>query len=58
MIEKEQVLNEIIEYYLKSHDFNGLPIYQMKYYDYKILCELIDDGVIEVLSEKSFKSAY
>lgn len=52
MIEKEQVLNEIIEYYLKSHDFNGLPIYQMKYYDYKILCELIDDGVIEVLSEK------
>lgn len=52
MLEKENVLNEIIEYYLASHDFNGLPIYQMKCYDYKLLCDLIDDGLIEVLSEQ------
>lgn len=52
MKEKESVLNEIIEYYLSSRDFNGLPIYNMKHYDYKILCELIEESLIEVLSEK------
>jgi hypothetical protein len=52
MIKKENVLNEIIKYYITSNDFNGLPIYQMEYYNYKILCKLIDDGLIEVLSEK------
>lgn len=51
-MKKETVLNEIIKHYLKSHDFNGLPVYNMKYYDYNILCELIDEGLIEVLSEK------
>lgn len=52
MIKKESILKEIIEYYLSSHDFNGLPIYNMKNYDYLILCKLIDEGMIEVLSEK------
>lgn len=52
MVEKESILKEIIEYYLSSHDFNGLPIYNMKTYDYLILCDLIDEGLIEVLSEK------
>ena len=49
---KETVLDEIIKLYIKSRDFNGLPVYNMKYYDYNILCELIDEGLIEVLSEK------
>ncbi len=52
MLEKEHVLNEIIEYYLESCDFNGLPIYQMQNYNFNILCELIDDEMIEVLSDK------
>lgn len=51
-MKKETVLNEIIKHYIKSHDFNGLPVYNMKYYDYNILCELIDGGLIKVLSEK------
>ncbi len=51
-MKKETVLNEIIKHYIRSHDFNGLPVYNMKYYDYNILCELIDEGLIEVLSEK------
>lgn len=51
-MKKETVLNEIINYYIESHDFNGLPVYSMKYYDYSILCELIDEGLIEILSEK------
>lgn len=51
-MEKQTILNEIIKYYITSHDFNGLPVYNMKYYDYNILCELIDEGLIEVFSEK------
>lgn len=51
-MKKETVLNEIIKYYIKSHDFNGMPVYNMKYYDYNILCELIDEGLIEVLSTR------
>lgn len=51
-MKKETVLNEIINYYIKSHDFNGLPVYNMEHYDYNILCKLIDQGLIEVLSEK------
>jgi len=50
-MKKENVLNEIIKHYIKSHDFNGLPVYNIKYYNI-ILCELIDEGLIEVLSEK------
>jgi len=51
-MKKETALNEIVKHYIKSHDFNGLPVYSMEYYDYNILCELIDEGLIEVLSEK------
>ena len=50
MIDKNLVINEIIEYYLNSNNFNGLPIYMMKNYDYEVLCELIDENIIEVLS--------
>lgn len=46
---QEQILKEIIDYYLNSSDFNGLPIYQMENYDYKILCELIDEQLICVV---------
>ena len=51
-MDKETVLNEIISFYLESHDFNGLPVYNMKFYDYDILCELIDEGLVIVLSDK------
>jgi hypothetical protein len=51
-MKKEVVLNEIIKFYLSSQDFNGLPVYNMKNYDYNALCELLDERLIEVLSEK------
>ncbi|MDM0787962.1 AAA family ATPase [Clostridium perfringens] len=51
MLDKNIVLNEIIEYYLNSKDFNGVPLYRMKNYDYDILCKLIDENIIEVLSD-------
>lgn len=44
------VLNEVITYYLESSDFNGLPIYLMKHYDYDVLEELIDEGLVMALS--------
>ncbi len=48
-MKKEEVLKEIIDYYLESHDFNGLPLRSMLNYDYPILCELIDEELVEVL---------
>lgn len=51
-MKKEALLKEIIDCYLESCDFNGLPVYEMNNYDYGLLCELIDEGLIEVLSEK------
>ncbi|MDX1259016.1 hypothetical protein [Exiguobacterium sp. K1] len=44
-------LTEIIDYYLNSEDFNGLPILKMSHYNEKELFELIDRGMIEVISE-------
>ncbi len=52
-MKKQIVLDEIVKYYITSHDFNGLPLYNMKHYDYKILCELIDEGYHEQLSVES-----
>jgi hypothetical protein len=50
-MEKKTVLREIIDYYIKSYDFNGLPIYEMKHYDKEILYTLIDDDLIEAITE-------
>lgn len=49
---KEKMLKQIIDYYISSGDFNGLPIYMMKEYDLESLTKLVDQGMIEVLSEK------
>ena len=49
---KELILKQIIDYYLNSNDFNGLPIYEMDEYHPDKLIELINDGMIEVLSEQ------
>lgn len=49
---KELILKQIIDYYLNSDDFNGLPIYEMDEYYPDQLIELINDEMIEVLSEQ------
>lgn len=49
---KDDVLKEIVDYYLGSRDYNGLPVYNMKHYSYALLCELIDENKIEVLSDE------
>lgn len=52
MDDRERTLGEVIDYYIKSHDFNGLPVYNMKNFDRGILCDLLRDGLVEVLTEK------
>lgn len=51
-MKKNVVLQEIIDFYLQSKDFNGLPIYQMNNYDKEELLNLIDNDLIEAISEK------
>jgi len=46
------LLETVINYYLKSADFNGLPIYQIENYDVNEMVNLIEDGFIEAISEK------
>ena len=50
MNEKDKVLERIIRHYLSSNDYNGLPMYSMEKYDIDILCQLIEENLIEVLS--------
>ncbi len=50
MEKRKAILDEVVTYYQKSPDFNGLPIYNMKNYDYAVLSKLIDEGLIMVLS--------
>lgn len=51
-MENNIVLQEIINYYLQSQDFNGLPIYRMENYNKEVLFKLIDNDFIEVISER------
>lgn len=51
-MKKNIVLQEIIDFYLQSKDFNGLPIYQMNNYSKEELINLIDNDLVEAISEK------
>ncbi|MCR3758140.1 AAA family ATPase [Clostridium felsineum] len=51
-MEKNIVLQEIVDFYLQSNDFNGLPIYQMNNYSKEELLNLIDNDLVEAISEK------
>lgn len=49
---REKLLNEIINFYLSSSRFNGLPIYDIDEYDAEVMIELINEGMVEAISEK------
>lgn len=49
---KEKLLDEIINYYLDSSRFNGLPIYEIDVYDIDAISELINEGMVEAISER------
>lgn len=48
---KDEILKEIIEHYLNSPDYNGLPVYNLSVYSKETLVQLIDEGNIEILSD-------
>ena len=48
---KQELLEHILEYYLSSGDFNGTPSYNIKNYNQEDMEELINDGLIETVSE-------
>lgn len=48
---KEKILDEIVNHYINSSRFNGVPIYNMDDYDINSIIELINEGMIEAISE-------
>lgn len=53
-MKKNIVLQEIIDFYLQSKDFNGLPIYQMNNYNKEELLNLIDNDLVERYQRKRY----
>ncbi|AEE92443.1 AAA family ATPase containing protein [Tepidanaerobacter acetatoxydans Re1] len=47
---KEEILKIITDYYLKSGDFNGFPLYNFDKNYNDLICKLIDEDKVEVLS--------
>ncbi|MGN0786957.1 MAG: AAA family ATPase [Christensenellales bacterium] len=48
---KNELLEHIIGFYLTSGDFNGIPMYHLQNYNPKDMVELINDGLVETISE-------
>lgn len=48
---KSELLSQVKEYYLMSRDFNGLPICKITDYNIEDIVSLINDNLIEILSE-------
>lgn len=49
---KSTLLDEIIEYYLNSGRYNGMPIYEIEEYDIDEMSLLIKNKLVEAISEK------
>ncbi len=47
-----ELLDEVIEYYLNSGKFNGMPIYQIKEYNEENMILLIKNKMVEAISER------
>lgn len=52
MNKEEITLKEIVDHYINSSDYNGLPIYNMKNYSADILSKLILNDLVLAISEK------
>lgn len=48
---KSKLLEHIVEFYLNSGDFNGIPMYLLQNYNPDDMVELINDGLVETISE-------
>ena len=49
-MDKEKLLQKIVDYYLKSTEYNGLPLCTFADNFDNILCQLVDEGKVEILS--------
>ncbi len=47
---KNKILKQITDYYLNSRDFNGFPLYNFDKKHTDLICQLIDEDKLEVLS--------
>lgn len=50
MLMKDKILKQITDYYLNSRDFNGFPLYNFDKNYTDLICQLIDEDKVEVLS--------
>ena len=57
MTDKEQILDTLINHYLTS-DYNGMHLDSLNEYDSDILCTLIDENYVEVLSSDDVLNPY
>lgn len=55
---KNHILNQITNYYLNSGEFNGLPLAALDITHLDLICQLIDEDKIEVLSENFVINPY
>lgn len=55
---KTELLEYIISFYLYSSDFNGAPIYNIENYNQADMFDLIDDGLVETISENEAINPY
>ena len=51
-MDKKELLEYIINFYLTSGDFNGVPSYRLQDYETRDMLELINEGLVETISEK------
>lgn len=49
-MDKESLLQKIVEYYLRSTEYNGFPIYAIADDLEDSLCQLVDEDKVEILS--------
>lgn len=49
-MENKELLDSIVDYYLTSHDFNGLPLVSLDGYNANDLEDLIREGMVEAVS--------
>ena len=58
MINKEDLLNKVTQFYLTSYDFNGIPSYHLPEFVLSDLEELITEGKVFILSESGVNNIH
>lgn len=54
----DELLAEIISFYLDSRDFNGLAIYEPNEIDIDMASELVRQGIVQVVSDEDYMNPH